>query len=87
MTHFARQPQVGPAVIHYGDETATLHKPGCAHVAKKGAHPPQETFVLEFDTNGDDFMEVAPCAVDKQGTMPKCFGRWVCNDPNCEGDR
>lgn len=36
---------------------------------------------------GDDFFEVAPCAVDKATPLHKCFGRWYCTDPNCVGDR
>lgn len=87
MSHFTRQPQVGPAVVHYGNEKATLHKPGCAHTARKANTDAVEAEVLAQDRYGDDFFEVAPCLVDKKGTMPVCHGRWVCNTVDCEGDR
>lgn len=86
VSHFARQPQVG--VIHYGkDDTATLHKRGCAHTARKTVHAVVDITIEAQDTHGDDFFEVAPCLVDKAGTMPNCHGRWACNTANCEGDR
>ena len=85
MAHYARPVVVGPVTLHHKNDMVTVHKVGCAHTLRGGEARDHE--VEMGNTYGDDFFEVAPCAVDKATPLHKCFGRWYCTDPNCVGDR